>query len=114
MEIARYEGNGRLSKAVVHGGLLYTSGQTARTEQPDIQAQTRMILEKIEKILEANGSRKERILSATIYLADYTLYDEMNAVWDKWVAPGQEPARMCVGATLAPGLLLEIGVIAAV
>jgi enamine deaminase RidA (YjgF/YER057c/UK114 family) len=38
----------------------------------------------------------------------------MNAVWDKWVAPGHAPARVCVEAKLAvPGFEVEIQVIAA-
>ncbi len=47
MEIKRYEGNGRMSKAVVHGDTLYLCGQTAR-EGGDVKDQTRIVLEKIE------------------------------------------------------------------
>ncbi len=28
-------------------------------------------------------------------------FNEMNAVWDAWVAPGNPPARACVEANLA-------------
>ena len=38
MEIKRYEGNGRMSKAVVHGDTLYLCGQTAR-EGGDVKDQ---------------------------------------------------------------------------
>jgi enamine deaminase RidA (YjgF/YER057c/UK114 family) len=35
-------------------------------------------------------------------------------VWDKWVVPGQTPARACVEARLAhPKYLVEIRVVAA-
>ena len=47
------------------------------------------------------GTTKERIVSATIYLADIATFSEMNAVWDGWVAAGNTPARATVEAKLA-------------
>jgi enamine deaminase RidA (YjgF/YER057c/UK114 family) len=42
-------------------------------------------------------------------------YNEMNAVWDAWVTPGQTPCRACVESArlAAPGFNVEIMVIAA-
>ena len=41
-------------------------------------------------------------------------YDEMNSVWDKWVVPGNPPARACVESKLAaPKYMVEIRVVAA-
>jgi enamine deaminase RidA (YjgF/YER057c/UK114 family) len=41
-------------------------------------------------------------------------YDEMNAVWDAWVSPGNAPARATVESRLAlPQYLVEIMVVAA-
>ena len=41
-------------------------------------------------------------------------FNEMNAVWDAWVSPGNTPARACVEAKLAsPDFTVEIAVIAA-
>ena len=41
-------------------------------------------------------------------------FNEMNAVWDAWVAPGNTPARATVEAKLAaPGYKIEIMAIAA-
>ena len=52
---------------------------------------------------------------ATIYLKDISYYDEMNEVWDSWIAEGHYPARACVEAALAErDLLVEIVVTAAV
>ena len=40
--------------------------------------------------------------------------DEMNAIWDTWVAPGRPPTRACVEARLAsPKYAVEIRVLAA-
>ena len=50
----------------------------------------------------------------TIWLSDMAYYDEMNAVWDKWVDQDNAPARACGEAKLAsPDLLVEIIVVAA-
>ncbi len=41
-------------------------------------------------------------------------FNEMNKVWDGWVAPGNPPARACVQAGLAtPQIKVEIMVLAA-
>jgi len=41
-------------------------------------------------------------------------FDEMNSVWDKWVAAGSTPARATVEAKLAsPGYSVEMSFIAA-
>jgi enamine deaminase RidA (YjgF/YER057c/UK114 family) len=53
-------------------------------------------------------------LSARIWLADITTFDEMNAVWDAWVPTGHAPARATVEAKLAGAEhAVEIGIVAA-
>ena len=113
MEIKRYEGNGRMSKAVVHGNTLYLCGQTSR-EGGDVAQQTRDVLAKVEQLLNAYGSDKEHMLSATIYLRDIKDFAAMNEVWDTWVVPGCEPARACVESRLAADIIaVEVVVVAA-
>lgn len=112
MTIHRYEGNGRMSKAVVHNGLVFLCGQVGSGK--DIQEQTRETLAKVEALLEAHGSDKDHILSAVIHLKDMALFSQMNEVWDPWIRDGSEPARTCVEAKLADeNLLVEVTVIAA-
>jgi enamine deaminase RidA (YjgF/YER057c/UK114 family) len=49
-----------------------------------------------------------------IWLTDMSTFQEMNAVWDAWVAQGNTPARATVEAKLAaPQFKVEIAVIAA-
>ena len=80
---------------------------------PSVRSQTEQILAKIDRLLGEAGSDKSKILSATIWLADIRRFDEMNEVWDAWVAPGDPPARATVEALLArPANLVEIMVIA--
>ena len=58
MEIKRYEGTGRMSRAVVHGDTIYLCGQTSR-EEADVQGQTKAVLGKIEDLLGKYGSDKD-------------------------------------------------------
>lgn len=113
MNIERFEGTGRMSKAVRFGGTLYLCGQTSR-EGGDVQAQTKEVLKKIDELLEKYGSDKDHILSATIYIKDMGDFAAMNEIWDAWVNDGCEPARACVQAEMAaPSILVEISIIAA-
>lgn len=112
MEIKRFEGNGRMSRAVIHNNTVYLCGQTSRAE--GLKAQTEEVLEKVTTLLNAYGSDKKHILSATIYLKDISMFAEMNSCWDAWIEDGFEPARACVEANMAlDDLLVEITIIAA-
>jgi enamine deaminase RidA (YjgF/YER057c/UK114 family) len=114
MSIERIEPGPRMSRAVVHGDTVYVSGVVAANADAGIADQTRNILERIEKLLAAAGSSKSQILSANVWLADISTFDDMNAVWDAWVEPGSPPARATVEARLAsPNYKVEIAVIAA-
>ncbi len=114
MEINRYEGTGRMSRAVVHNGTIYLCGQTCSEGDKDIKEQTKVVLGKIEELLQKYGSDKYHILSTTIYVKDMSMFQEMNEVWDAWVERGFEPARACVEAKMArEEILVEMSVIAA-
>ncbi len=69
------------------------------------------MLAQIDDLLFEAGTDKSKILSATIYLPDIGDFAAMNAVWEKWVVPGQTPARATVEAKLAaPEYSVEIQV----
>ncbi|WP_269501639.1 RidA family protein [Burkholderia sp. IMCC1007] len=115
MQIKRYESGKRMSMAVVYNGFVFVAGQVADDPSQDVKGQTTQILAKIDKLLEQVGSDKTKVLSASIWIADYTTFNEMNEVWDAWVPEGDAPARACVESKLAfPQYTVEIGVIAAV
>jgi len=112
MTIKRESVGPRMSGAVVHNGTVYLAGQVS--DGPTVKAQTEGVLKKIDGLLAAVGSSKANLVSATIYLADIRTFDEMNAVWDAWVAAGNTPARATVEARLANAkYLVEIMVVAA-
>jgi enamine deaminase RidA (YjgF/YER057c/UK114 family) len=114
MAIQRLHVGPRLSQVVIHNDTVYLAGIVAEHPIPDVAAQTGQILDKIDQYLQEAGTDKSKILMATIWLADARYYDEMNSVWDKWVAAGNAPARACVEAKLAnTKYLVEIRVVAA-
>jgi enamine deaminase RidA (YjgF/YER057c/UK114 family) len=117
VNIERKHVNQRMSQVVVHGGLVYLAGQVA-IEKPSasVAEQTQDIVSRIDKLLAEAGTDKSRILTAQVWLTDMRGFDEMNRVWDAWVAQGNPPARACTEAKLAgaPGqYTVEIMVTAA-
>ena len=106
------------SQAVKAAGLVFVSG-TAPTDPATgtyagttIQEQTRQCLKNIQAILEEAGSSLEKIVSATIVMADEDDFAGMNEEWNKWF-PTNPPARQ--GAKLPariPGLKVSIAAIA--
>jgi enamine deaminase RidA (YjgF/YER057c/UK114 family) len=114
MSIQRFQTGPRMSQAVVHGNTVYLAGQVADTPVTSVAEQTRQVLAKIDRLLKEAGTDKSKLLSANIWLADISRFQEMNQVWDAWVSPGNTPARATVQSTLArPDNLVEIMVVAA-
>jgi 2-iminobutanoate/2-iminopropanoate deaminase len=106
------------SQAVKAAGLVFVSGtaphdpRTGRIKGVSIQEQTRQCLTNIAAILDAAGSSLDKIVSATVVLADEDDFPGMNEEWLKWF-PSNPPARQ--GAKLPakiPGLKVSIAAIA--
>ncbi|MCU0869159.1 MAG: RidA family protein [Burkholderiales bacterium] len=115
MSIDRRHVGKRLSEMVIHNGTVYLAGIVAEDPVPeDPAAQTKNILQQIDRLLAEAGSDKTKILTATIWLSDIRFYDALNSEWDPWVPAGQTPARACVESKLAaPKYKVEIRVVAA-
>lgn len=114
--ITRIETGRRLSRAVVHNGVVALAGVTADDCDADIRGQTRQVLDKIEVYLAKAGTDKDRLLTAQIWLKDIARdFEAMNAVWDTWTAPDGAPTRATAQCEMAdPEILVEIVVTAAV
>ncbi len=106
------------SQAVKAAGLVFVSGTgphdpaTGAIRGTTIQEQTRQCLTNIGAILEAAGSSLDRIVSATVILADEEDFAGMNEEWLRWFA-ANPPARQ--GAKLPvriPGFKVSIAAIA--
>jgi enamine deaminase RidA (YjgF/YER057c/UK114 family) len=116
MSIERRHVEKRLAEMVIHreAHTVYLAGQVADDPTADITGQTEQVLASVDRLLQQAGSDKSKLLSATIYLPDMADFGAMNAVWERWLAPGQPPARATVQAALAgPAYRVEIQVIAA-
>ena len=113
MTIVRIDEGARMSQAVVHGGTIYLAGQVG-TPGISVEAQTRQVLASIDDLLARAGSGRDRLLRATILLADMADYDAMNRVWDEWIAEVGKPVRATYGVGPAtPRHAIEIIVTAA-
>lgn len=111
---------GHYRQGIVHGGLVYVSGQLPidpRTRQPvdgSIGEQTQRVLENVAAIVRAAGSDVSRILKVTIYVADISLWSDVNATFARFFGE-HRPARAVVPTKeLHHGLLIEAEAIAAV
>jgi len=115
MTIKRIGVGPRMSQAVIHDGRVFLAGQVADKPTPDVTDQTRQVLAAIDGILAEAGTDKTKLLTANIWLADIADFVAMNAAWDKWVSPGNTPARATVESKLAgPEYRVEIQVTAAI
>ncbi len=111
-DIKRLGVGARMSEAVCYNGIVWVAGQVG--EGDTVAAQTADCLAQVDRILADAGTDKTRILSAQIWLSDIATFAQMNAEWDKWVAPGNTPARATGEAKLAaPKYKVEIIVTAA-
>jgi 2-iminobutanoate/2-iminopropanoate deaminase len=106
------------SQATRAGGLIFVSGTspvdpaTGGFAGTTIQDQTRQCLTNIQAILEAAGSSIDKVVSATVILADEDDFAGMNEEWVTWF-PVDPPARQ--GAKLpvrVEGLKISIAAIA--
>jgi len=111
---------GHYSQAIEHGGLVFVSGQLPvdqdRTPLADatVQAQTRLVLANIDRILEAAGSGLGRVVQMTIYVTDIADWPAVNEAYAA-VMGDHRPARAVVPVRdLHHGVALEVQAIAAV
>jgi reactive intermediate/imine deaminase len=110
---------GHYSQAIVHGGLVYVAGQLpvvpADPERrlADFEAQAEQVITNVLAILEAAGSGGDRILRATVYIADVAHWPAFNAIYARRLGD-HRPARTVVPvAQLHYGYLVEMDAIAA-
>jgi 2-iminobutanoate/2-iminopropanoate deaminase len=109
------------SHAVACDGWLFVTGQMPTDPDDDsaplpegIEAQTRRVIENLERVLAGAGSALDRVVFARVYLTHFERdYAAMNAVYLSYFAAGRLPARTCIGVTgLARGALVEIDLLA--
>jgi len=92
---------GHYSQAVVHGGLVFVSGQLPIVPGSDvkevgsIEEQTEQVLKNVSAILKAAGSDLSKTLKVTVYISDISLWSRVNTVYAKFFGE-HRPARAIV------------------
>jgi 2-iminobutanoate/2-iminopropanoate deaminase len=106
------------SQAIAHGGLVFVSGQLGVDAEGNmveggISEQTEQVMQNLAAILEAAGTSLQKVVKATIFLADLGDFQAMNEVYARHVGD-EPPARATFQvAALPSGALIEIEVVAA-
>lgn len=109
---------GPYSQAIKVGNMLYCSGQipvdpATGTIPEGIKAQTAQSLANVKAILAAAGASIENVVKTTVFLADMSLFGEMNEVYGREFTEPY-PARSAVAVKELPKqVLVEIEVLAA-
>ncbi|KAJ3093084.1 hypothetical protein HK102_009516 [Quaeritorhiza haematococci] len=109
------------------GNMIYVSGISSRrpdntweeelpdgTFKLDIKAQTRAVIQNIEKILQAAGATLEHLVDVTVFLVDMKDYKGMNEVYNEYFNAQSGPTRTTVAVHQLPNprLLIEIKAVA--
>ena len=108
---------GPYSQGVMAGNLIFVSGQLpinaeTGTMPEGIKAQTHQSIENIKAILADAGADLDNVVKTTVYLADMSLFGEMNEVYAEHFKKVY-PARAAFAVKELPKqALLEIEVIA--
>ncbi len=98
-----------MSEAARIGDIVFLAGQIPSDLTGDIAAQTREVLDGIDRVMAKLGGSKADIASIQVWLSDMADFQGMNAVWDAWVDPENPPARATCGVALArPGMRVEM------
>ena len=109
---------GPYSQAIKANGFIFVSGQVAidpATQQVvggDAAAQTDRVLKNLAGILQAAGSRLDKVVRSTVFLKNMGDFAAMNEVYAKYFS-SVPPARSTIEAARLPkDVLVEIDIIA--
>lgn len=108
---------GPYSQAIVHGDLVFTSGQipinplSGSVDAEGITAQTEQVMSNLNAVLTEAGASFDSAIKTTCFLADMSDFAAFNEVYARYFTG--KPARSCVAVrTLPKGVLVEVEVIA--
>lgn len=109
---------GPYSQAVVHGGVLYASGQigldpvAGKLVADDVEAQALQVTRNLTAVLKEAGVPLTDILKVNIFLTDMGDFPLVNAIYAGWLGE-HRPARATVAVAALPlGARIEMDLIA--
>ena len=111
---------GPYNQAVLAGGWLYCSGQIPldptsgeMVGNGDVAAETRQVLTNLQAVLKEAGASPAQVVRTTVFLADLSDFQTVNAIYAEVFGDGVSPARACVQvAALPKGARVEIDCVA--
>lgn len=105
---------GPYSQAIVANGFVFSSGQIALDPASGelvgggVEAEARQVLKNLRAVLEAAGSRMDRVVKCTVFLVDMADFAVVNGVYAEAFGD-HRPARSTVAvAGLPKGVRVEI------
>ncbi|MFD2671547.1 RidA family protein [Marinicrinis sediminis] len=110
---------GPYSQAVIHGGLLYTSGQipldaTGQLVEGGITEQAHQVFRNLKAILDEAGSSFEQVIKTTVFIQDMNEFAALNDVYGQYFST-HRPARSTVEvARLPKDVRVEIELISSI
>lgn len=109
---------GPYSQAIRANGFVFLSGQipidpkTQQIVEGNASVQTERVLENLKGVVEAAGSSMQRVVKATVFLADMNDFAEVNEVYSRYFV-AHPPARSTVEVSKLPrNVRVEIDLIA--
>jgi 2-iminobutanoate/2-iminopropanoate deaminase len=114
------EAIGPYSQGIRAGNIVFLAGQIAidpKTKQllkdASIEDQTRVVLENLKAVLEADGLTMDHVVSTTVFLKDLNEFAKMNEIYGTYFKSAP-PARATVEVARLPrDVKVEISAIAA-
>jgi len=111
---------GPYSQAMMHDGMLYTSGQIGLDPSvgalvgEGVEPQAVQVTKNLSAVLEAAGATVSDIIKVNIYLVDMGDFPLVNAIYADWLGE-HRPARATVAVAALPlGAKVEMDLIARV
>jgi 2-iminobutanoate/2-iminopropanoate deaminase len=112
------EAIGPYSQAIAVGNTLYLAGQipidpkTKELKLGTIEEQTRLVLDNLKAVLDANGMTMDNVVATQVFMKDLNEFSKMNAVYAEYFKSAP-PARATVEVARLPrDVKIEISAIA--
>lgn len=113
------EAIGPYSQAIIHNGMLFTSGQIAinpasgAVEADTIEGQTEQVMKNLSALLMEAGTEFGKVIKTTCFLKNMSDFAAFNEIYGAYFT--SKPARSCVAVKELPkDVLVEVEVIAVV
>lgn len=97
------------SHAVRAGDFLFVTGQlaedpvTGNVLKTSIDAQTRQVMDNLQRVLTHAGSGFDQVVMVRIFVTDFRYYETVNAIYAEYFQAGRLPGRTTVGITALAG-----------